>query len=299
MVDAGIDVAYFPVDGTGISGYLKAAFSLRKYLRKTPFDLIHAHYTLSGWATVLAFPKTAIALSLMGTDAYGDFIGVKQVRLSSKYLILLTYLIQPFVDVIICKSEFIQRFVWIKKKSFIIPNGILLDRVTVHKRDFRKDLGLDTKRKYVLFLGNKSSQRKNFKLLEDAFSFIEAEDVCLLAPYPISHSDVIKYLKSVDVLVVPSFMEGSPNVVKEAMACNCPVVATDVGDIAWLFGEEPGYLLAGFEPRDVADKIQEALTFSTSVGNTNGLERLLKLGLDSETVARNLIAVYEEALRRI
>ena len=77
-------------------------------------------------------------------------------------------------------------------------------------------------------------------------------------------------------------MEGSPNLVKEAMACNCPVVATDVGDIKWLFGDEPGYFISDFTSEDFSRKIKRALDFSITTGRTRGRERILELGLDSK-----------------
>jgi teichuronic acid biosynthesis glycosyltransferase TuaC len=240
-----------------------------------------------------------VVLSLMGTDAYGNYIGVNQIKFSSRYLIFLTYLIQPFVHSIICKSEHIQGFVWLKKKSHVIPNGILIDNIKPYSHDFKEELGLDPQKKHVLFLGKKSSLRKNFKLVEEAMTLIPADDVYLSAPYPVSHGVVVKYLNSVDVLVVPSLMEGSPNVVKEAMACNCPVVATNVGDIAWLLGNEPGYFLTSFDPQDFALNIRKALEFSENHGRTQGRARIMKLGLDSETIARRIIKVYDEVLERI
>jgi len=104
------------------------------------------------------------------------------------------------------------------------------------------------------------------------------------------------FLSSVDVFVVPSFMEGSPNVVKEAMACNCPVVATPVGDIPWLFGEEPGHFLCSFSAEDLAEKIKLALEYGTQYGRTKGRERILKLGLDSDSIANRVISVYKQVL---
>jgi glycosyltransferase involved in cell wall biosynthesis len=294
----GVDVQYFTISGKGLSGYLRSAYALRQYLKKHSFDLIHAHYTLSAWSTVLAFPKQPIILSLMGTDAYGDYIDVNKIKLSSRYLIFLTYLIQPFINAIICKSKHIESFVYVKKKSRIIPNGILLEKIDGDEQRFKQDLGLNPDKKHVLFLGNKKSRRKNFQLLEKAEDIINSDKISIVAPYPVTHDQAIKFLKSVDVLVVPSLMEGSPNVVKEAMACNCPVVATDVGDVAWLFGDEPGYFLAGFDPWDVADKIRKALTFAEEKGRTRGRKKIRQLGLDSETVARLIVLVYKSVLKK-
>ena len=103
-------------------------------------------------------------------------------------------------------------------------------------------------------------------------------------------------MNSVDVVVVTSFMEGSPNVVKEAMACNCPVVATKVGDIEWLFGDEPGYFLTSFDEKDCADQIIKAVQYSSEVGKTKGRERIIQLGLDDETVAERIEKVYKSLM---
>lgn len=292
----GLDVRFFGVEGKGFIGYLKAAHSLSRYLKKYPVDIIHAHYTLSAWAAVLAFPRRPVVLSLMGTDAYGAYVGVNEIRFSSRYLIFLTYLIQPFVNSIICKSDHIQSFVYFRKKSHVIPNGIQLDDVRFHKQGFRRELGLDLDKQYALFLGNKKNKRKNFRLAEIAVQLIGSDDIELIAPYPISHGEVVRYLNSVNVLVVPSLMEGSPNVIKEAMACNCPVVATNVGDIAWLFGDTPGHYLSSFDPKDMAQKIHTALHFSKTKGRTAGRERINELGLDSVSIAHRIHAVYSSLM---
>ena len=294
---AGIKITYFPIYGKGLLGYLKASRKLRSHLKKYKYDVIHAHYSLSACSAVLAFPTQPIVLSLMGTDAYGEYIGVNTIKYSSRYLTVLTKIIQPFVSVIICKSEHIESYVYKKNKSHVIPNGILLENFHYLPDGYRRELGLAPEKKYILFLGNKKSVRKNFQLLEKAFQHLDNEKPDIISPFPISHDDVIKYLNSVDCLVVPSLMEGSPNVVKEAMACNCPIVATNVGDIAWLFGDEPGHFLTDFTPEDVAEKIKMALEFSEKNGRTNGRERIIELGLDAETVAQKIIAVYKSVLK--
>ncbi len=297
--DAGVEVGFYPVQGKGLNGYIQAASGLRKHLRDKPVDIVHTHYTLSGWTAVLSRPMQPIVLSLMGTDAYGDYIGVNQVKFSSRYLTALTYMIQPFVQAIISKSKHIESFVYLKNKSRVIPNGILLDRISSEKVGSKETLGFDPGKRHILFLGNPESRRKNYRLAKEAVALLDREDVLLVAPYPVTHDQVIRYLYCVDVTIVPSLMEGSPNVVKEAMGCNCPVVATDVGDIAWLFGKEPGHYLTSFEPEDVAKKLNMALEFTEKHGRTNGRERILELGLDSATIAHRIMNVYNEACKKI
>ena len=71
-------------------------------------------------------------------------------------------------------------------------------------------------------------------------------------------------------------MEGSSNVIKEAMACNCPIVTTDAGDAKWVIGNTAGCYVSTFEPEDVADKIKQALSFSQKQGTTLGVSASLK-----------------------
>lgn len=296
LKQAGVSVGYFLVRNKGIWGYLRESRRLRRYLRGNPVDLIHAHYTLSGWTAVLAFARQPVVLSLMGTDAYGEYIGKDKILFRSRYLIWLTYLIQPFVRSIICKSKHIDSFVYLKHKSHIIPNGVFVDKPGIANFDRRHQLGLKQKGRYVLFIGDRRNPRKNFPLLKKAMDLMDSENVKLLAPSPISHDQVIRYLDSVDVLVVPSFMEGSPNIVKEAMVRNCPVVATAVGDVRWLFEGQPGHYITSFDPEDVAYKIRQALKYSERYGRTQGLSRILELGLDSESISKRIIGVYMEVL---
>jgi teichuronic acid biosynthesis glycosyltransferase TuaC len=294
LADAGLSISYFTVKGKGFLGYLRNAALLRRFLKKNTFDLIHAHYTLSGWTAVLAFSRIPVVLSLMGSDAYGDYTGHNKVKFGSRVFILLTYMIQPFVSQIICKSEFIRSFVYLKKKAHVIPNGILLGNFQ-QLGNYKKELGLEGDKQYVLFLGNKGDKRKNFKLANASVELLNDRQISLITPYPVSHQEVVKYFNSVDVLVVPSFMEGSANVIKEAMACNCPVIATDVGDAKWVFGDTPGHFISGFSPEAFAGKLKLALDFSREYGRTNGRQRLLDLGLDSATVAGKIMEIYKTA----
>jgi len=112
----------------------------------------------------------------------------------------------------------------------------------------------------------------------------------------INHVEIPKYLNSADVLLVTSLWEGSPNIIKEAMACNCPIVSTNVGDVEWVIGNTEGCYLTTFNPQDVAKKIKLALQYAKEKGRTRGRDRIIELGLESEIVARKLINVYEGVL---
>jgi teichuronic acid biosynthesis glycosyltransferase TuaC len=291
-----LTVDFFRIRGKGVKGYLKTVRDLRKYLKENSFDLIHAHYTLSGWVAVLTFPKIPVVLSLMGTDAYGEYIGINKIDFKSRLMKVLTFMIQPFVNGIISKSAFKAKHVYRKNISYVIPNGVRLEQFKIYHREIRSELGLNSEKQYILFLGDPAYKRKNYELALEAVNLLRDDNIELLTPYPTSHENVVKYLNAVDVFIMTAFMEGSSNVIKEAMTCNCPIVSTDAGDAKWVIGDTPGCFITSFDPADVADKLKSALDFAQQNGRTNGRQRMMDIGLDSASIAQRILDVYEKVL---
>lgn len=291
--DRGMEVDYFPIVGKGGLNYLKNVGPLRKHLKSNRYDLIHAHYSLCGWVAVLAaMGRIPVVVSLMGDDAQGTFTGNNRIDFKSRYLIFLTRLIQPFVGAIISKSANLVKPVWRQSIAHIIPNGVRLEHFKIYPGGCREELNLSTDKKYVLFLGNPDDTNKNIALVQSAAQLLNRPDVQVLNPYPVTHDQVVKYLNSADVFVLCSFGEGSPNVVKEAMTCSCPMVVTPAGDAAWVVGDEPGCYVSTYDPADFAEKLQAALVFAETEGRTKGRERILRMGLDADAIAAKIEAVY-------
>lgn len=297
LKELGIDLCYFPVSRKGIIGYMRSARDLRAYLSVHKIDLIHSHYSLCGWVSVLANSKLPIVLSLMGDDAYGEYTGPDKILFRSRILKLLTLAIQPFANAIISKSKNIDYHVYRRKIAHIIPNGVCLETFDLKKRNNFKIMNFTDNKKYILFLADKNDIRKNYDLAQKAVNLLNDPDIELLAPYPISHGEVVNYLNSVDVFVFTSFMEGSPNVIKEAMACNCPIVSTDVGDVRWVIGNTEGCYVTTFDPQDFTTNLKKALAFAAERGRTKGRDRIIELELDSETIAKKIIEVYKKVLK--
>ncbi len=286
-----LEVHFLPIIGKGVQGYFRNRKRIREYVKNNDIDIVHAHYVLSGWAAVLSRCNKPIVLSLMGNDAYGDYKG-KKASMTSRYLTILTWLIQPFVDIIISKSENIASYVYQKSKSHIIPNGIELEKVKRNQGSDTTNIRLDSKKTNILFLGDPNNPRKNFKLIEDSINRLADSNIELIVPYPTDHDSVLKYLNAVDVFVMASYMEGSPNVVKEAMACNCPMVVTDVGDASWVVKDVEGCYVGSFDVVGYTEKLKQAIQFSKQHGETDGLKKINKLGLDSESVAKKIVEIY-------
>lgn len=290
-----IEVDIFTVRQKGIFGYLKNINLFRKYHKENRCDIIHAHYAFNGLLALLSFIRKPIVVSYMGSDIWGD-INKEGKRKAYSYLnLIISKVIQPFVTAIIVKSSNLGEYIFCKEKMNMVPNGVDMDCIYPLQRDAAlQKLGLNEKKEYILFLGNKHNTAKNFTLTDQSFKALNLANVELIQPYPIKSEMVNYYYSIADVFVLSSFNEGSPNVIKEAMACNRPIVATNVGDIKWLFGDEPGHFIADFSVADFSEKMKSALQFAREKKSTEGRKRIINLGLDSHTVAEKIVKVYNQ-----
>ena len=132
-------------------------------------------------------------------------------------------------------------------------------------------------------------------------------DVVCIEMKGLSRAECVLRMCACDLFALPSHSEGSPQALKEAMAVNCPCLATDIADVRELFGDEPGHWILR-NPRktherwdgdersldEMVELLKAALSFS---GRTHGRERILELGLSNEQVAQRIIAIYQEVLR--
>ena len=184
------------------------------------------------------------------------------------------------------------------KNLSIIPNGVNLDiykpldRLTaIEKLNWTK-----SKTFKILFLADIHRKSKNFTLAQSAMRILNNSNAELVYFHDIPKDQVPLYLNAVNVVLLTSLWEGSPNIIKEAMACNIPIVSTNVGDVEMLFGKTEGCFLTSFDPINVADKLQLAIDFSDKHVCTKGRDRIIELGLDSKNVAKKLIKLYEKVL---
>jgi glycosyltransferase involved in cell wall biosynthesis len=104
---------------------------------------------------------------------------------------------------------------------------------------------------------------------------------------------VVQYMNAADALILASLWEGSPNVVKEAMACSLPVVSVAVGDVPELIGRTEGCYVAGPDARDLGEKLALAVSPRR---RTTGRADIAHLEVGA--VAQRIIATYHEAASR-
>jgi len=295
----GAKVTLFPISGRGVMHYLRSALRLRRMLRAAHFPVLHAHYGHCGIVALLARRRERIVVSFMGDDLLGSRRPDGAITLPSRWVAGFNrWLLRWVYDHSIVKSlEMQAKAAADGHKLSLIPNGVDLERFRpAGRRQAQRYLGWDEAQRHVIFVADPARAEKNFVLAQQAVGCMPP-GTCVLHPvFSLPNEALPVYYNAADVLLLTSFHEGSPNVVKEAMACNCPVVATRVGDVAWLLGELSGHYLADWQPQELAASLQRAIEFRRLAGGTQGRERLRELGLDAQAITRRLLEVYERLL---
>ena len=129
-------------------------------------------------------------------------------------------------------------------------------------------------KKYILFASNPARPEKNFALAKQTIENLNNDKIELKVVYDVDHKLMPIYLNAADVLLLTFKWEGSPNIVKEVIACNIPVVATKVDDIDYLFGNTEGDYYTDPDPDKLAGKINYILNNEI---NTNNRQRIIDL----------------------
>ena len=294
---SGLSIGFFAIKGKGLKSYLKSISDLRKILSANNYEIIHAHYGLSAVVALFARKREKLVVSFMGDDLVGANRMDGSVKFTSKLVVAINILLSRiFYDFCIVKSEEMYNKLHTKHKA-LVPNGIDLQKFYyINQRKALAATGIERKEKLALFVSDPSRPEKNLRLASEAINLLEDPAVHLLTVSGIENSQLINYYNAADVLLLASFHEGSPNVIKEAMACNCPIVSTDVGDVKWVLGNTEGCFIASFNPVDVSQKIRLAIEFRKNHVQTKGRERIVELNLDSDTIAEKIIKVYKKVL---
>lgn len=281
-LDGLVNITVFPIAGKGWTAYIKSIFSIRKFIQSHPTDIIHAHYSFSAYVASIASRKATVC-SLMGSDIEDSLINRSIIRIFAKM----------FWKEVIVKSERLKHRLGISK-AIVIPNGVDMDLFKpLSQAIARKKTGFDLNKKIILFLADPSRKEKNFTLAKIAFDLLrKKEDIELKTVFKVDHANIPEYISSSDVVLLTSIFEGSPNVIKEAMACNCPIVSTNVGDVKEVVENTEGCYITSFDPEDVAQKISLALDFNK---RTNGREKIAHL--DQKTIAKSIVALYHSMIK--
>ena len=294
--NCGCEIEWFGIIGKGVIGYMRELPRLRKKIQDVKPDIIHAHYGLSCLLANLTTRRVSVVSTYHGSD-----INEPRVLPFSKMAMRLSawniFVSKRNVD--IAKP---------KKHWSLIPCGVNLPQPwsELQKQKVEQltlnqwvENILSPNKKHVLFAGAFDNPVKDPELAKQAVAELRVKSqelrVELIELKGYTREQVNALMYTCDCLLMTSKTEGSPQVIKEAMACGCPIVSVDVGDVAERTeGVEGCLVVKGREPREIAEALEKALVF---VGRTKGREKIIEYGLTNEQVAERIIAIYEDIIK--
>lgn len=258
------------------------------------YSVIHAHYGYSGMVARLDV-RAPLVVSYCGDDLLGtpDPAQPTRMRLSSRTLAAAFAQVGRLASATITKSKDMERRLprSIRGRNHVIPNGVDLESFApIDRLAARRSLGWPDDEKVALFVGNPKEPRKNYPLAVAACSVASrsCSKLVLRVAHGVDPQVVPLHMNAADVLVFPSWSEGSPNALKEAMACELPIVATPVGDIPERLQGVAGCSVVPPELDDFAAAIVEALPRGRSPD-----ARAAVAGLSMDRVAERVEQVYK------
>ncbi len=281
---AGVEVDVLFINGSrGRFNYLFGVFRLWWTLLKKPYHLVHAHHAITSFVARLQFMCPVVVTYHGGEVQVHSSVWLKFPGRCARRLFDWVIMVNKNEKALIYNND---------SRVIVIPCGVDFDRFKPAPQDAaRVQLKLPMKKPLVLWAGEHWQSEKNLELLKASLNLLKQRrkevELVLVSGKP--HDVIPVYMNACDVLALTSWFEGSPMVIKEAMACNLPIVSTDVGDVADIIDGVEGCYLAEPDPEDVADKLFKVLERNQ---RTNGRDKIRHLG--SGPITHRIIDVYNK-----
>jgi len=233
---SGVEVEVFAFEPGGGSPYPRAARALRRRYRTREFDVVHAHFGLSAWPALVVRGAPHV-VTLHGTDVVN----------SRSRVVTLAAL--PFVDLVAPVSASLGELLphrLVDGKLAVLPCGVAMDRfVPIPRAQARARLGLSADRRYLLFAADPRRAEKRFDRAQAIVAAVPGEPE-LLVLRGVSPGEVPLWVNAADAVLVTSERESFGLAVLEALACDVPVLATDVGVAREALADVPGTFCGEF-----------------------------------------------------
>ena len=298
MREVGVDVQLH------FTGSLRKAWRLpvvARQIRKMShdFDLVHSQFG-SACALVSSAAKCHRLVSLRGTDLLGSDTGSTMTRLHGRVVRKMTNWALPSYEMVIVMSHRMREELAFhhgrKEAVHVVPDGIDLQRFQPLTRyEARQRLGMENDhRPWVLFASLRATNPlKRPELAQAAVRAAARQrpEIVLKTLSGKTHDEVALWMAAADVLLMTSTREGWPNVVKEALACNTPFVATDVSDLASIAHEESSCTVTEADPESLAQGILRALDHPTPTTLRRHVEPM-----SAVDIAHQIRGLYEQLL---
>lgn len=264
----------------------------RQCLREFKPDLVHAHYGTMTSFFCAAACLAPLVITFRGTDVkMDDDVSRLQVRAGH----ILSWMSTWRASAIMCVAEVLRDGLWtasLRRNAEVIVGPVNLDLFRpIPLADARRALGWGAEEKIALFNIGNAPRRKRLDLAEGAVAVARRTYGTLrLATMAgeVAPQQVPLMMSAADCLLMTSDVEGSPNVVKEAMACNLPVVSVEVGDVVERLHEVRPSRIVGRSPEELGRAVVEILDAKC---RSNGREMAVR-DLSEQRMVERVMAVY-------
>lgn len=282
-----VDLDVFFIDGRiDKLQYLKTISKIKTRINNGSYDLIHVHYGFSG-LFLLSVRKFAIPVIV---TLHGGDIQIEQGKKCQVYFT--KKILRKTNTAIVLNEEMndiVKRYV---KNIFCIP-------CSVNTELFHEGVNKNNSIKHIVFPSDKNRKIKNYPLFSKTIEILRLKYKVNCNTYEVSNmsrEQVSNLFQHSDILLMTSISEGSPQVVKEALACNLPVVTTAVGDVRTLLDGVKGCAVANnHDAEELAELVFKSLNNKID-GSLTPREKIFKLGLDDKSISNQIYKVYQKTI---
>jgi glycosyltransferase involved in cell wall biosynthesis len=262
--------------------YLRGVLEVLRKTSRIAYHVVHAHYGLSALPAWFRL-QAPLVITLHGSDA-----------LANGFKGFCSRGISRFADAVIVVSEEMRRRI----PGIVIPCGVDLNVFRPYNRDeARARLGWPKDKYLILFPFDPTRLVKRYDLAKAAVEQVVQEgiDVELVTVFSLDDHEMPWCYSAADVMLLCSDREGSPTSVKEALACNLPVVATDVGDVQEIMRGVTGTRICRQGVSEIARNLRETLEISRS-GKFEARAAMVRY--DQARTVEKIVGVYTDVLCR-
>lgn len=294
-----IDSALVPLRGSDVAknprAILREVRRIRETVKRVDPDIVHAHWgSFLSVAAAIGAGQRAFVVTYRGSDL-NPVDGESPVGRRLRHT--LSRLAAIRADAVVTVSQELADRLWGVRSLRVVPDGVDLRIFSPVDRDLaRATLGWPNSETVLFLYEGGRPDAKGRPLAEAALrELVNCGVSCRLEVLDggLTRADVALRINASDCVLMLSTHEGSPNIVREAIACGVPVVGVDVGDVRLWIERRPGSHLVPRDARKVAAAVRDVLTTPSRSYSSFAPDDI------SEVAARDaLLRVYNEAVDR-
>jgi len=278
-----VSVEHYLIENGGISGYGKAIFELAKVIKSKSIDIVHVHNGISALAVILSkflfFRSMTVITTFHGSDLNEKFKRPYSVIASrfSSHNILVSKKMGHFLD----------------GDYSIVPCGIDIDIELIYRDCTRKEAGWHPNDFIILFSSSFRRKVKDpefaFKVVQD-FSKSSMRNVRFIELEGYNREQLTRLMQAADALILCSTMEGSPQVIKEAILNSLPIVSNDVGDVAEICHGVDNCFIVSKEVSTFVERLEHIANNNMRIQDRSSVIK----NYDNKIIAYKLFEIYRK-----